>query len=115
MRHLRYFALVILLGCVCAGAQQHPGSEPYTPTRIDWLTLTLQAALRDDSMANGYLLEIASSDPETIVIYVRYTSKVDRQVMNTAIDTARKVINTTAKSYGWDKWVKIREDIELTK
>jgi hypothetical protein len=46
---------------------------------------------------------------------VRYLRDVEREVMNTHIDSAREVIKITAKSYGWDKWLKIREDIQLAK
>lgn len=91
-----------------------PGLQPFTPTRIDWLTTTLQASLREEALQTyGYQLEIAESDPETILIYVRYTPDAKREFMNMSVDTARKVIQTTAQSYGWEKWVKIREDIKL--
>jgi hypothetical protein len=33
--------------------------------------------------------------------------------MNSTINAAREVIMTTAKSYGWDEWVKIRERVEM--
>ena len=92
----------------------HPGAELYTPTRIDWLTTTLQASLRDEQLdTKRFLLQIASPDSETIMIYVRYFPDVNREAMNVTIDSARKVIQITAKSYGWDKWVKIREDVQL--
>jgi hypothetical protein len=35
--------------------------------------------------------------------------------MNTSIDAARQVIQIMAKSYGWEKWVKVREDVQLAK
>jgi hypothetical protein len=92
------------------------GSEPFVPTRIDWLTTTLQASLRTDATeTEGYDLEITSPDPETILIYVRYSPTVNRQAMNITLDAARKVIDITAKSYGWDSWLKVREDIQLAK
>ena len=93
-----------------------PGSQPFTPSRIDWLTTTLQASLRADATeTDGYDLEITSPDPETILIYVRYLPTVNRQVMNIALDATRKVIDITAKNYGWDSWLKVREDIQLAK
>lgn len=93
-----------------------PGLRPYTPTRIDWLTTTLQASLRDEEMqTNGFTLQITSPNSNTILIFVRYLPDVNRKVMNMSIDTARQVIQITAKSYGWDKWVQIREDIGLEK
>jgi hypothetical protein len=92
----------------------HPGAEPFTPTRIDWLTTTLQASLREDELeTDRFQLQITSPDSETIVIYVRYLPDVNRESMNIAIDAARRVIQITAKSYGWDGWVKIREDVQL--
>jgi hypothetical protein len=93
-----------------------PGAQLYTPTRIDWLTTTLQASLRDSELeTNRFQLEITSPDSETILIYVRYLPDVNRTIMNMSIDTARKVIEMTAKSYGWDGWLKVREDVQLQK
>ena len=93
-----------------------PGLQPYVPTRIDWLTTTLQASLRSDiSDENKFVLQITAPDAETILIYVRYLPTVDREAMNREIDSAREVIKITAKSYGWDKWLRIREDIQLAR
>jgi hypothetical protein len=104
---------------VFANAQSQklsPGAQPYIPTRIDWLTTALQASLRDDQMqTTGYQLLITSPDPETVLIFVRYLPDVNREVMNMNIDAARQVVQITAKSYGWEKWVKIREDVQLAK
>ena len=91
-----------------------PGLQPFTPTRIDWLTTTLQASLRSDELyTEGFLLDITSRDPETVLIYVRYRANVNREAMNISIDVAREVIQTTTKRYGWDSWVKVREDVQL--
>ncbi len=93
----------------------HPGAELYTPTRIDWLTILLQASLRQDAVSeDGFILQIANPDSETILIYVRYFPKTDREMMNSAIDTARQVITITAKSYGWDSCLKVKEDVKMT-
>jgi hypothetical protein len=40
------FAFVLLLTPTNA-QKYHPGAELFTPTRMDWLTTTLQAALAD--------------------------------------------------------------------
>jgi hypothetical protein len=117
----KYLAVAVLSACasvlVYANSQTQklsPGLQPFTPTRIDWLTTTLQASLRDEVLdTNGYTLQIANPDPETILIYVRYRASVNREAMNIFIDTAREVIQITAKSYGWENWVKVRENIQL--
>jgi len=119
----KYLVVALLSGClsvmVYANSQTQrlpPGLQPFTPTRIDWLTTTLQASLRDEELdTNGYTLQIATPDPETILIYVRYQANVNREAMNISIDAARSVIQTTSRGYGWDSWVKIREDIQLAK
>jgi hypothetical protein len=117
----KYLAVALLSACasvlVYANSQTQklsPGLPPFTPTRIDWLTTTLQASLRDEALdTNGYTLQITSPDPETILIYVRYRASVNREAMNISIDTAREVIQITANSYGWENWVKVRENIQL--
>lgn len=119
----KYLAVAVLSASVSvlvyANAQPQkvsPGAQPFTPTRIDWLTTTLQASLRDDELrTTGFSLDITSPNPETILIYVRYLPGVNREVMNMYIDSARRVIQITAKSYGWDEWLKVREDVQLVK
>lgn len=117
----KYVVVAVLSACVSIlvyarsyPRKTAPGAEPYIPTRIDWLTTTLQASLREDAIdADGFALQITSPSSDTILIYVRYTPNVDRARMNLDIDTARKVIDITAKSYGWDTWLKVREDVQL--
>lgn len=76
-----------------------PGLQPHIPTRIEWLTTVLQASLRSDiTEESKFLLQIASPDSETILIYVRYLPNVNREVMNLHIDAAREVIRITSKS-----------------
>ena len=64
-------------------------------------------------MDNPFSLFVIQADYETLLIFVRYQATVDREIMNGKIDTAREVIMSTAKSHGWDKWVKIRERVEM--
>ena len=93
-----------------------PGLQPYVPTRIEWLSLDLNSHLRQDATVDSpFTLNILNTDHETILIFVRYSPNVNREILNMAIDTARKVINITAKSYGWDKWVKVKERVELAR
>jgi hypothetical protein len=99
-----------------APQKKSPGAELFTPTRIDWLATTCQANLREEMTSDRpYSVDITYRDAETVLIYVRYFANVDRTLMNKDIDTARSVIHITARSYGWDEWVKIKEDVELAK
>ncbi len=106
-RIVQTFLLLLLLplGGSELGAQPSrtkPGLEPYTPTRVEWLALVVNSQVRQDiTQENPFTLAVVNSDHETLLIYVRYQSTVDRRIMNMSIDTARKVIAITAKGYGW--------------
>lgn len=91
-----------------------PGLRPYTPTKIEWLALAVNSQLRQNASADfPFSLSVVQSDHETLLIFVRHHTTVNREIMNRTIDAAREVITSTAKSYGWDNWVKIRERVEM--
>ena len=96
--------------------QSKPGLQPYVPNRIEWLVLVLNSQLRQDlTVESQYGLGIVNTDHETILILVRYRPNVDREILNMAVETAREVTQLTAKSYGWGKWLKIKERVEMIK
>jgi hypothetical protein len=94
--------------------RSQPGLTPYTPTKIEWLALTMRASLRQEaSTGSPYSLDIIPVDHETLLIAVRYRPTMSREILSETIDTARDIIRRTATSYGWDNWVKIRESVEM--
>ena len=94
----------------------HPGQARYTPTRMEWLTTTLQAQLRKDMTdSSKFLVQIVARDSETLVMYVRYLADVNKAAMDIQLNANREVIKLTTKAYGWDKWVKVTEDIQQAK
>ena len=119
MRHYLVLSILVLILPLTSSAQaqqtpDRPGLRPYTPTQVEWLALAVNSQLRHDPSADSpYSLAVVQSDHETLLIFVRYHPTVNREIMNSSIDTAREVIMITAKSYGWDKWVKIRERVEM--
>jgi hypothetical protein len=94
--------------------QNQPGITPHTPTKIEWLAVVANSQLRQDSSADTlFSLSVVQGDHDTLLIVVRYHPTVNREMMDRTIDTAREVIMITAQNYGWDKWVKIRERVEM--
>lgn len=90
-----------------------PGQALYIPTEGEWLAVTMRAGLRREASPDQpYSLDIILVDPETLQIVVRYQPTVNRESMNRTIAAAQEAIKSTARSYGWEKWVKIRETIE---
>ena len=94
--------------------RSRPGVTPYTPSEGEWLALLMRAGLRREATPDHpYSLDIVLADPQTLQIVVRHASTLDRNTLNKAIETAREAIRSTARGYGWDKWVKIRETVEV--
>jgi len=126
MKIERLLSFVLLLTCACAlvglnatvYAQRKlsPGLESYTPTKMEWLIMDLQANGRTYLISDSeYSLDyLNSTDAETVTIFVRYRPNINREGMNIAIDTAKYVIQSTAKRHKWDDWVKIREDVQMS-
>ena len=95
-------------------APNRPGVAPYTPTEGEWLALVTRAGLRREATPDRpYSLDIVLVDPQTLQIVVRHASTMDREQLRRAIEGARETIHATAKGYGWDKWVKLRETVEM--
>jgi hypothetical protein len=91
-----------------------PGLMPYTPSEGEWLALIMRAGLRrEPSPDRPYSLDVILVDPVTLQIIVRHAPTVDRETLNKTIEAARESIRSTARGYGWDSWVKIRENVEV--
>lgn len=91
------------------------GMKPYTPTRLEWFALELNANYRTEmNDLEGYMLSFVPLEKEnTILIYVGYNKQTRRELMNRGIDNARKIIEKAARNRGWNSWLKVREEVEL--
>lgn len=117
---LLVIALVVCLVFIAHAADTPKrlfGNQPYTPTRLEWLAVELNAGLRvplsEETRFSIDFVPLGKED--AILIFVRYLPTVNREVMNMSIDTARKVISINAKSYGWLSWLKVKEDVQMGK
>ena len=89
------------------------GYKEYTPSRLEWLAVEMNANHRVTLMVENYLMNfVPLENSDSILIYVRYLRNVNRQTMNMSIDSARKVIDMLAKHRGWH-WLNVKEDIQL--
>jgi hypothetical protein len=114
---MRLAVLLILGTLLLAQPPSRQGDKPYTPTRLEWLAADMNARMRVDlTPESGFSMEfIPVAGTDTITIYVVYLPSVVRQVMNTYIDAARRVISIETRSRGWDSWLKVKEQVELGK
>lgn len=112
-------AFILLLDLSPGWAQQQrrlsPGAESYTPSRIEWLWLHLQASNSTQiSSDNFFSVDYVHNNNDTITIFVRYLPQADRSILNARIESVKKIAQMTAKSYGWDSWVKFVEDVKIS-
>jgi hypothetical protein len=90
-----------------------PGSLPFTPTRLDWLAVELNAFARIQTLATERFTLMFTPRPtdDAIIIYVRYLPNVNQDDLRGAIREARNIINIITKRHGWDGWVNVVEDV----
>ena len=97
-----------------------PGLTSYTPTKIEWLALTVNSQVQYERHASDpYELYVVQADHDTLQIFVRYLPAVyprprvgDPETMKSRMKAVRDKIMVTAKHYGWDTWIKIQEPVE---
>ena len=116
-RSMAIVFLVFIHSVVAAQSiQDKPGYQRYTPTRVEWVALVSNDALQQRMTEEmPFSLNVVAIDHETLLISVDYMPSVSRELMNDTIENARQVIMIRAKNYGWEKWVKIKERVEMVK
>ena len=86
----------------------------YTPTRLEWLALDLEASYHEDfGPDSNYSLHYLPKPPNTVLIFVHYKSETSAETVNHAIDAAKEVVNQDASSHGWRSWVKVEVQRKL--
>ncbi len=87
------------------------GGKPYTPSRLEWLALQLNANYCATRPQERELTVWFSHGvyTDTLLICVGYSSPLDRKFINQAVGSAKSSASIAAQSHGWDSWVKIKE------
>jgi len=95
-----------------------PGAQPYVPTKIQWLCLDLNAEsadeLTDESKYSKHFT-YSAADPNTVIVFVRYLPDMDRELLNTVVNNAKEIVRLKSRSYGWEDWVKVSEDVKMSR
>ena len=115
----------LLLGAVALlGAQQRapdaqdtrqtaptgPGMEPFTPTKLQWLTLELNATLSAQEFQQSWFLRFDSHAPDQIVMEITYNSaRTNQELMKRIATVSKGAAEGIIKDYGFDSWAKIED------
>ena len=87
------------------------GAKPYTPTRLQWLAVKLNAELGRQFSAGGFqMLFVPKEADNTIVILVNYfKDSVRPGQIEAEIKHTKQVISLTAQARKWEKWLKVKQ------
>jgi hypothetical protein len=86
------------------------GTEPYTPTKLEWLCVELNAEFRkaDDILTCSFVADPTSN---TIVVHCIHFPHTNREFADFYLEESRKRILNKAKEHGWN-WVRIRKHVQ---
>lgn len=112
----RFVAVFVTLYSGAAPVPTEPGMMLYTPMRIEWLALELEASYRQDiGNDNDYSVHYIAKPPNTILILVHYRNKTSATTLDSGIDTAKQIVRQTASAHNWSSWVKVEVTRKLVK
>ncbi len=91
-----------------------PGLEKYTPTRLDWLTVMLNAQFSyDNARSDRFTLSyLPGEDGKSLSVIVRHFADADKERMDEKIDLAKKAVSAVSEMYDWDTWLEVKVDVE---
>ena len=92
----------------------HPGKEPYTPTKQEWLLVEVGPCFLGAG-GNSVANISAADDSETIRVELVYNVRADSREVDALYKLTLQTIEGAANRHGWLKWVKIeRKDYPQT-
>ena len=106
---------LVVIGLICltyAWAQhQNEGDKPYTPTRLEWLAVVLNSGM-SVSFENMSMRFVPVSN-NTLKLLVSYSPRQDRAYLNIMVNVTKRSALNIAEGYGFDTWLKIKEEIKM--
>ena len=120
-RRVLIYAVAMLLsaGVLCPLFAQRankttprPGDEPYTPTKLEWATVELQANDGNTNYTSDspvMISFVAQPDGQTVLCILQYTPEVPAHVVKINRDASRYAFNKYRTSRGWD-WLRLKFD-----
>ena len=108
--------LLLAAFVVRSNPSTQPGMLPYTPTRLEWLAVDLEASYHQDfSRDSDISLHYLPKPPNTVLVILHYTSQTSPETVDRAINTAKELVTADASSHGWSSWVNIEIQRKLVK
>ena len=87
------------------------GEDLYFPTKLEWLTLQLNAKYNTGSYQLVGLFE-ENKGEDTITIEITYRPDSSIEQRNEMVELMKKAIQLESMRYGWQDWVKVDVKME---
>ena len=104
MKSIRWLSTIMLLSLIISipMAFGDPGSEPYTPTKLEWLVMELNAQYRQGGLSDyNWGVSYRAIPPATVEVLL---SRQEALYPTNMLDSAVSQVKELAQSKGWD-WV----------
>jgi hypothetical protein len=95
--------------------------DRYTPTKLEWLVISIQSRapmllsqvrmLLNQKAVDDIRVFFRAQEPDTAVVVIRHLKDVPQEVVKILTDEIVREIKDIAKAYGWDGWLKIEWDV----
>ena len=96
------------------GVPRNEGQQPYTPSRLEWLALELNAddTIKIAVLAEGILVSYVTMPEEnTIEVQISYPENTNPEKLQTIIHSSQRRAREKAKRYGWESWLIVKENL----
>ena len=95
-------------------SEKAPGFEEYTPSRAEWLVVTLNSHIHyinsaGDDHSSTY---ITGDDGKTIILMIRHPNDMPPERLKHIEDLYKGFAMDMAKKYKWDSWLEIQTDFD---
>jgi hypothetical protein len=113
--------LVCVAALLCIAAQKkESGSDPYTPTKLEWLTMEANIRSDDDPLGKGYSIYAVPQSPDTILFVVNVApwfngANGQQELMKFDVSGRAMAAREFARIRGWHNWLKVEQKIVDTR
>ena len=86
------------------------GNEPYTPTKLQWFVLNINATYSSDW--GMFRWKLLSKPPNTVVVFLSYRKSAKYSEVKAEMDHIKFVIDKKKELYDWD-WIQVEFETRI--
>lgn len=102
-------------------AETSPGMDKYTPTKLEWAAVELNAYFRDKFAEGSFFVKqkfevsYRAKTPDTIIVRCAYSANMSRPDLNKLVEALKKMVSNYASRKGFGDWLKVEEETRILK